>query len=663
MAGRATFLYVDERLIESIGGSGCIPTFVQATLEGPPWAKPGAGLCQKALQTLAGWRGRGLALPPYLAFLALFVLAVGVAGDFPAHAYYKRLWKLLGREDAEGTPPSFDRMLTLWDDLEVWSNRDRGGDLGVFSVRFAGNWIHVGLPKAQAILTEHERRDLTKIFVAATLDPTDTPNDLELAASIRRHGAGILRHSTLELLKDPDADPDFYSILLDIINTELEEWDGEWFDAGDEKTQSVARLCMRVDNVSKRAIVRLRVASSADFPQDGLTLTDDDDNHTGTTYECEEHLPGWSSPLRSRESEELNGAALDWRRTRGFVDLRTHWRVRFPARRVRIFVSGLPLQLPGLVEVWRLPRDVPFTVAAHDDVVPHLRAWNDSGEVALAEVPIIEGLPSRWRLYASPGAASDLHIRDHVPELALPSAARIKLVGGIKSSEGNSYFDFARPMVNVVGAGSNDQVWIGSAKLERGIDTDTLLLPKRLPLGEPITAEVRSEASVRRRLTFFLEDDPDWRQAQPSCFMNGLGTQLLTSIAEPDAGEGPWIAGALLTGAVCADTFPVFPQIPEHGHYFIVGRRVGEVVANPHLPIDLDWPAIWILDAKEGIVHFCGPGISASEPVAEATGDRQAVRLWREVVWNRRKRFAPLQNLKLSALWKRYLKVASVARG
>ena len=662
MAGRAVFLYVDERLIESIGGPGSLPAFVQATLEGPPWVKQGAGLCQKALQAQADWRGRDLALPPYLGYLALFVLAVGVVGDFATHAYYKRLWKLLGHEDEDGAPPSFHRMLSLWDDLEVWSNRDRGGDLGVFSVRFAGNWIHVGLPKAQAILTEHERRDLTKIFVAATLDPTETPNDLELAATIRRNGAGILRHSTLELLRNPTADPELFSVLLDIINTELEEWDGEWFDAGGENTQSVARLCVRIDNVSKRAMFLLRVSSSADFPLDGLTLTTDNGD-PGSGYGCEEHVPGWSSPLRSLDAGvELNGAALDWRHTRDFIDLRSHWRVRFPARRVRIFVNGLPFQLPGLVEVWRLPRGVPFTVAAHDDVISHLRAWSDSGEVALAEVPIIEGLPNHWRLYASSGAASDLHIRDHVPELALPSSVRIKLVGGIKSSEGNSFFDFARPVVNVVGAATDDKVWIGSAMLVQD-DADTRLLPKRLPLGEPITAEVRSDANVRRRLTFFLEDESDWRLTQPSCFVDGLGTRLLTITAATELDEGVWIAGASLRGAACADTFPVFPEIPQHGRCFALGRRVGEIVSNPRLPFDFDWSPIWILDAKEGHIHFCGTGLSASEPVAETIGDRHAIRRWRKVVWNWRKRFAPLRNPKLNALWKRYLSVASIARG
>ncbi len=664
MAGRAVFLYVDERLIESIGGPGSLPAFVQATSEGPPWAKPGSGLCQKALQAQAAWRNRGVFFPPYLAYLAVFVLAVGVAGDFPTHAYYPRLWKLLGREDNDlGAPPSFDRMLSLWDDLEVWSNRDRGGDLGVFSVRFAGNWIHVGLPKAQAILTEQERRDLTKIFVAAALDPTEPPNDIELASTVRRHGAGILRHATLELLKNPNAEPELFSILLDVVSTELEEWDGEWDDAGGENTLAVARLCMRVDIVSKRATLTLRISSSADFPQEGLALTHGNGNRSPEpTYGCEEHLPGWSSPLRSNESGvELSATALDWRRTLEFIDRRSHWRVRFPARRIRIFVDGLSFQLPGLVEVWRLPRDRAFTIAAHEDLIPHLLAWNNSGEVRLNEVSTIEGLPNHWRLYASVGATGDLHIRNPVPELALPSAVRMKLIGGIKSSEGNSFFDFARPTLSVAGAASGDQVWIGSTRLLAGSDADTRLLPKRLPLGEPITAEVRSEANVRRRLTFFLEDESDWRQTEPNCFADGLGTRFLTSDADLD--QGPWFAGASLRGPGPTDSFPVWPETPNHGHWHLLGRRVGEIVASPRLPFEFSWPAIWILDSREGRIHFCGTGISSSEPLAEPEGDRQAIRLWREVVWNRRRRFALPRNPKLGALWKRYLEVAGDARG
>jgi hypothetical protein len=147
MAGRPVHLYVTEDLLTELGKLiGLAPqSFVQAVKAGPPWATR-QGLCQRALQSLAGWRSRQLSYPPYVAYLALFVLAAGMEGDFAPHAYHPRLRDLLG-EESRAALPSFDRMLVLWDDLERWSHRDMQGSLGLFTVTIAGNWIHVGLPR------------------------------------------------------------------------------------------------------------------------------------------------------------------------------------------------------------------------------------------------------------------------------------------------------------------------------------------------------------------------------------------------------------------------------------------------------------------------------------------------------------------------------------
>src|SRR5205823_9510154 len=122
-------------------------------------------------QVAERWRERDLKLPPYVGYLALFVLAAGAEGEFAAHAYYPRLHQLASLP-GEGMPPEFDRMLTLWDDLERWSTGDKAGEVGVFIVRRSGKWVNVGLPLGQTMLVEQERKALPGIFAKANLDPT-----------------------------------------------------------------------------------------------------------------------------------------------------------------------------------------------------------------------------------------------------------------------------------------------------------------------------------------------------------------------------------------------------------------------------------------------------------------------------------------------------------
>src|SRR5262249_26499416 len=117
-AGRQVYLYVTEELIRMLGeGEGLgIADFAAAVKAGPPWPTR-EGLCQRAMQGLDAWRSRDRQRPPYVGYLALFVLAAGIEGDYAPHAYYPRLRQLVGYPDGS-TLPSFDRMLELWDDLE-----------------------------------------------------------------------------------------------------------------------------------------------------------------------------------------------------------------------------------------------------------------------------------------------------------------------------------------------------------------------------------------------------------------------------------------------------------------------------------------------------------------------------------------------------------------
>ncbi len=111
-SGTRVFLFVTTEVLSDIGASHGVGVddFTKAVRVGPPWVtRHRQGICQQALQSLDGWRGRGLEYPPYIAYLALFVAAGTVNVGFARHSYYPGLRSLLGEVPDTGMYPSFDQ--------------------------------------------------------------------------------------------------------------------------------------------------------------------------------------------------------------------------------------------------------------------------------------------------------------------------------------------------------------------------------------------------------------------------------------------------------------------------------------------------------------------------------------------------------------------------
>jgi hypothetical protein len=275
--GKRVHLSVASSVIEDIGQSAndSRDDFVTAVKTGPPWVTR-QGICQKALQSMTDWRRRNLQYPPYVGYLAFFVLAAGLEGDFAPHAYYPRLRTLLDEAPAAGQYPSFDRMLELWDDLERWANEDKRGELGQFQADIAGGWINVGIPVAQVILSEQERQRLHTIFAEAGLDPTSSPSDEQFAALLLARGHHRLRPRTLQLLQTPaQGNADIRDLLISTALEELREWDGQFIaeDGHEAQIYSTLRLCGRVDRIGRRVQFAIRCKSSHDIPDEGIVLS------------------------------------------------------------------------------------------------------------------------------------------------------------------------------------------------------------------------------------------------------------------------------------------------------------------------------------------------------------------------------------------------------
>jgi hypothetical protein len=171
--------------------------------------------------------------PPYIAYLALFVIAAGTDDeDLPEHAYYPRLRRLLGLPEEGGALPDFDRLQEVWRDLEKWSIEEMDGRLGVFRFQIAGGYVHVGIPRAQTLLTTAEIDSLPSAFAEAQFDPTIQPTELALSQALERWGHQ-LRRRTRRVLEARSDDP-LRTALLDVVRAELAEWDGEIRDSAAE---------------------------------------------------------------------------------------------------------------------------------------------------------------------------------------------------------------------------------------------------------------------------------------------------------------------------------------------------------------------------------------------------------------------------------------------
>jgi len=655
-AGQKVYLYVNEEVIADLGaldGVG-VEDFVEAIKLGPPWVTR-QGLCQKALQSLKNWRVRGGDHPPYVGYLALFVLAAGIEGDFSPIAYYPRLRSLLGDEPTSGQMPSFDNMWELWFDLETWSNQDRAGALGIFSVSFAFNkWIHIGLPVAQTLLTKTERDSLPTIFAKAGLDPISPPSDEELAVLLRTQGRDELQLRTLRLLEGVgEADDARLAVLIELILEELRDWDGTAQiegRLGEQQSRVYGSLCLccELDATTGWTHVTLRCRTKHDFPEDGLLLVmDGRPDH----LRCEEAALGWSSRVTSDSGgTPIDASNFDWSRGLHLRDPDQEWFFSLSACPIRVFLSGAIHEIPGIVETRRLPQGSPFYLAAREDCTPLLIRWGASSCTGFRKLPITRGLPEGWSFFHADAAHSDELVKSEYPLLALPRTIRLGFEGGIRVSRGHQFFKFAPPKLVVEGGGQSIEIYCNEVKLKPSHIDSIYDLPAEALSSNEITIEARHNGDTYKKRLFLVDDFPWPIQTSTREFdsFGNVRTEMSSDIAS--------VAGALVTGVNSPPfDFHDIPQILEERRVFYVGREPGQIISWPSEPLPTAWSPVWIIPMRQrGRAIFCGMSLSTSEPLRSRCADRRKLKEWKELLWHRRKRITVPIHLGLRRLWERF---------
>ena len=278
MAGRNVHLYVNQDLITEVGQGLPDAGGFRAAVAGHPQATNfnGERICHRAYGEFRRWRTRKSEPPSYIGYLCFFVLASGTDGNFAPHAYYPRLWELMGYKGRTGPVSRFNEMWELWDGLEDWAVFEKQGEFGIFQSRSIGGFIHVGYPLSQAILVERERQALPRVFYEARLDPASTHPAGEIAMALRSStGKQELRPRTARIAESPQ--DELHGALIDAVREELEAWDGNVTYAGlgiNQPTETLAgmRLCIELDSVAGIVKPFIRCKLNHEYPEAGLLL-------------------------------------------------------------------------------------------------------------------------------------------------------------------------------------------------------------------------------------------------------------------------------------------------------------------------------------------------------------------------------------------------------
>ncbi|HMP90812.1 MAG TPA: hypothetical protein PJ991_11465 [Kiritimatiellia bacterium] len=666
-AGSRVFLYVTTEVIVEVGApfNADLSDFVAAVKTGhQEWiTRHNQSICQQALQVMENWRTRGLEYPPYLAYLALFVLAdtVEVEG-FARFSYYPGLRQVLGEAPAAGGYPSFDKMYALWFDLEQWSNDDKGGSYGIFRADILGKREYVGLPKAQTILTDDERRKLPLLFAENGFDPNSPPSDRELSRLLSHEQHRYLMPRTKDILAQrTDGENAMREVLVDAILGELQDWNGSVpfrSDADEEGESAVGnlRLTMLLDNTARTARFGLRCRSNREYPEEGLQLSG------GAIREpliCREDWQGWSLPLANSNHAGgiFDASRLDWGAGLSLADREHSWKATLSRRTVRVMVSAKSDGFDGFVEQSQLPQGKPFYLLAHEDHADVLQAWGHDSCECFSAIDLMAGLSAGWKLFSIARAKSDAGIRDAFPHLAFPTVLRILFLGGLRI-KGNQYFTFALPQIEVVGAVEGVSVFCNDHPLDLDPETGLYSIPNALCARRLVVEVKRNGERIRSRSIYSIETVV-WRDVGAGAGLDRFGRRATDATA--DRCVGPSVDGF---NPPPFDPGSFLPSGAGHRVYFI-GRNPGEIAMCPDEAIPDNWRPVWAVPMQgrhKCRVIYCGTNPSNELPGATGCNDRRRRVLWKEILHVRRKQIDSPSHPALARLWREYKGVAEHVR-
>ena len=651
-ANKRVYLHTTTELLDQLGGfPGAAPQFVAAVKQGPGGVSSG-DLCTMAIRTCRGWRTKPIQYPPYIAYLCLLALAATREGHWAAYAYHPRLRDLLGEPGSRPLNHFYDMSKLLWRDLEQWTHNDTKGTLGLFTWQYSGPWIPVGLPVAQTLLTDAERKSLPELFRDADLEPGAQVPEGELAAALAGVSHGRLCHRTCVLLNTP-GESDHKAALLDTLQSELLDWDGtvnvQNQPETDERRGGLRIWLKRIDAagfVDSRLVAYLPDSTA---PEDLLLETAALNNQRFT---CDAQAGRITTALQGPDGRELPADRFDWAARMQFKCLHTGTRLVLPAARVRMFTSADSFGFGGFIETRKLPPHGAFFLAAAPSAAPQVAAWGQRccPPGSWQQVPSTAGLPQGWTLFRGADLKDDGSLSAEFPALSLPRAPRLSFEGGIKLGSVGAYFPFALPTLCVEWHDKPTAIDCNKVPLQSADGFTYPLDPTHIQPVNSIEALFGDGNVVQ--LTLFVQSD-GWSWSK------GSDCPAVDRFGKTETGAPGLIRGAIVDAHGVPDYAPdPDTVVDDFQHAVLLGRKPGQIANIRRGDPVPEWAPVWAVSVRRRdiVFAFCGSSLDDSQPEAPIKGCDS--RKWADLLWVHRKRVKASPNKRVRQLLKKYQEAA-----
>lgn len=664
-AYKEVMLYVNKDTINKIGpyDTDNLQDFLSAVKAGPRGSTR-SGLCQKAKQVYDNWRKeRILDFPPYIAYLAFFVLAAGEDGDFAPNAYYPRFWSIIGDSVHSGTPPSFWQMEDLWEDLEKWTIEDKGEELGRFVRRIRGKWKHVGLPLSQTLCSTEELTKLPKLFEKAYLDPTDPPSHEVMTAILRSLGDLVFKGRTIRIITGNSEETKVYiDAITNLAIEELENWDGIVENSiNPEKTLkknsrkefvSGLRICIRLDLTSQAVYTYLRFKTNHDFPEDGLSFSGISE---GVVLTCNESTNGWSTSLvkvEEKSSVKLNAKELDWEKGERLYDEENGWKANLRPANTRVFGEGID-NLKDWVEVQHVERGVEYLITSRGDDANRISEWGKEGADSFKEL-YYTGLPDGWRLFK---CSNILRSCPKVELITISSLSKLKLTGGIRSKRSATYFDFSPPSVIIQNSTGKEEVFFNDIPAKKSPNKIVWDIPGELICNGTIRITAVLDDEVIGRKTIRLESFDRLPVEFDKPCRNSTGEII------EDGEDRQYTRGVLIEGVEDGRAYHKILPFHLSDRIILIGKSPDQVIDWPNEIYSAQWDPVWALirtGRKNWEAQYCGNSLHDAKICIQelANYKKQSTKKWKEALFYNRKKTKEPELEVLATLWHEYVEVA-----
>lgn len=159
---------------------------------------------------------QGYKAPTYLPFLAALVRSSALSSK---DGYYKHLREAL-QLPSSWNSNQLAQLEAAWNDLATWT-KETNGRFGRFVPRRLGGYSHIGVPRAQCIMSRRDCNESSRVFAMAGLRPGQAWSS-QLAKEVISCAGSVLSAGFRDALGYPE--------LLDPIENSLrflfEDWDG-----------------------------------------------------------------------------------------------------------------------------------------------------------------------------------------------------------------------------------------------------------------------------------------------------------------------------------------------------------------------------------------------------------------------------------------------------